>query len=139
MTELTASALTRTQALSAIDAGFAEAGKLGIPFTIAVIDAGGNLVAQVKDDRAALASIGTSLAKAVTAAHFGQPTGALQAAVGPGGPLFGLGTRDATYAFVAGGVPIIDATGAVAGAIGVGGGNPDDDHAVATAAAAALG
>ena len=40
MTELTASALTRTQALSAIEAGFAEAGRLGIPFTIAVIDAG---------------------------------------------------------------------------------------------------
>ena len=132
-------ALTRTLALSAIEAGFTEAGKLGIPFTIAVIDGGGNLIAQVKDDRAALASIGTSLAKAVTAAHFGQPTAALQGAVGPGGPLFGLGTRDASYAFVGGGVPIVDAEGSVAGAIGVGGGNPDHDHLVASAAAAAIG
>lgn len=130
--------LTRAQAHAALDAGFAKAAELGIPFTIAVIDGGGNLVAQVKDDGAALASIGTSYAKAITAVHFAQPTQDLQAAVTPGAPLFALGTRDAEYAFVAGGMPITNADGTVIGAIGAGGGSPEQDHEVASAARAAI-
>lgn len=127
--------LTRAQAHAALDAGFAKAAELGIPFTIAVVDGGGNLVAQVKDDGAALASVGTSYAKAITAVHFAQPTQELQAAVNPGAPLFALGTRDADYA---GGVPITNTDGTVIGAIGAGGGSPEQDHEVAAAALAAI-
>jgi uncharacterized protein GlcG (DUF336 family) len=130
--------VTRAEANAALEAGFAKSAELGIPFTIAVLDAGGNLVAHAKEDGAALASIGTSFAKAVTAVHFGQSTEALQGAVSPGAPLYGLGSRDVAYAFVGGAVPIANAAGTIIGAIGVGGGSPADDHLVATAAAAAL-
>ena len=131
-------AVTTAQAQAAIEAGFNKAAELGIPFTIAVLDGGANLVAQVKGDGAALASVGTSFAKAVTAVHFGQPTDALQGAVAPGAPLFGLGSRDVAYAFVGGGVPVVNESGVI-GAIGVGGGSPVDDRAVAIAALAAIG
>jgi uncharacterized protein GlcG (DUF336 family) len=130
--------VTRAEANAALEAGFARGAELGIPFTIAVLDGGGNIVAQAKEDGAALASVGTSFAKAVTAVHFAQPTQALQGATAPGAPLYGLGSRDAVYAFVGGGVPIANAAGTIIGAIGVGGGSPADDHQVASAAAAAL-
>ncbi len=78
--------LARSAADAALDAGFAKADELGVPFTIAVLDGGGNLVAQVRGDGAALASIGTSVAKALTAVHFAQPTQDLQGAVTPGQP-----------------------------------------------------
>ncbi|WP_187977597.1 heme-binding protein [Mycetocola sp. JXN-3] len=130
--------LTRTRAHLAVDAGFARGTELGAAFTIAVLDGAGNLVAHVREDGAALASIGTSAAKALTAVHFAQPTAALQGAVAPGAALFGLGSAQATYAFVAGGVPIVDPHGVVIGAVGAGGGTPDQDREVAEAAAAAL-
>lgn len=130
--------LARASAHAALDAGFAKADELGVPFTIAILDGGGNLVAQVRGDGAALASIGTSVAKALTAVHFAQPTQDLQGAVNPGQALFGLGTRDAAYAFVAGGIPITDAAATVIGAIGAGGGSPEQDHEVAAAALAAI-
>lgn len=128
--------LTRAQAHAALDAGFAKAHELGVPFTIAVIDGGGNLVAQVKDDGAALASIGTSRAKAITALHFAQPTLDLQSAVNPGAPMYQIGTAD--YAFVGGGIPVTNAEGTVIAAIGAGGGTPAQDHEVALAALAAI-
>lgn len=130
--------LTRADAHAALDAGFAKAAAFGVPFAIAIVDGGGNLVAHVKDDGAALASIGTSHAKAITAAHFAQATRDLQAAVAPGAPMFALGSRDASYAFVGGGVPITTAEGVVVGAIGVGGGSPDQDHDIACAARAGI-
>lgn len=130
--------LARRSAHAALDAGFAKADEFGIPFTVAVIDGGGNLVAQVRGDGAALASIGTSLAKAITAVHFAQPTRDLQGAVNPGQALFSIASPDAAYAFVAGGVPITDDNGTVIGAIGAGGGSPEQDHEVAAAALTAL-
>jgi uncharacterized protein GlcG (DUF336 family) len=56
-------------------------------------------------------------------------------AVQPGGPLFGIeaGTRE-PLTFVAGGVPVTDDNGRLIGAIGVGGGMPDQDAQVADAA-----
>jgi uncharacterized protein GlcG (DUF336 family) len=63
----------------------------------------------------------------------------LAAAVQPGGPLFSIeaATR-APLAFVPGDFPVTDQQGRVIGAVGAGGGTPDQDHEVAAAARAAL-
>jgi uncharacterized protein GlcG (DUF336 family) len=131
--------ITLARAAKAIEAGKVEGAELGIPFTISIVDAGAHVVAVSRMDGAALGSVELSQAKARTSVLFAQPTRNLVAAVQPGAPLFGIetGTRD-PLVFVAGGVPVIDADGRLVGAIGVGGGYPDQDHQVAEAVLSAL-
>jgi uncharacterized protein GlcG (DUF336 family) len=126
------------KATAAIAAGIATGTSLGVPFTITVIEAGGFLVAAHRMDGAALAAIETSASKATTALLFAQPTAELVDSVQPGAPLFTIQTATRTpLAFVPGGVPLTDPDGLVIGAVGAGGGAPDEDHEVAAAAAAA--
>lgn len=122
-----------------ITAAKTKAEEFGVPFTIAVLDSGTHLVAAARQDGAALASVETSQVKARTSVLFGQATSDLAGAIQPGAPMFGIeaATRE-PLAFVGGGIPIRDADGIVVGAIGVGGGSPDQDHEVAQAALSAL-
>ena len=123
----------------AIGAAKAKAEEFGVPFTVSIVDAGAHLVAAARQDGAALAAVETSQVKARTAVLFGQATKDLAGAVQPGAPLFGIeAATSGPLAFVGGGVPVRDAHGVVIGAIGVGGGSPDQDHEVAEAALAAL-
>ena len=123
----------------AIEAGKAKAAHLGVGFTISVVDAGTHLIAVARMDGAALAGVQASAAKARTSALFGAATRDLAPAVQPGAPMFGIeaGFRDGLV-FVGGGVPVLDADGTLIGAIGVGGGSPDQDHEVAEAVKHAL-
>ncbi len=67
------------------------------------------------------------------------PTAALVDAVQPGGLFHTLPTAlDRPLLFIAGGVPV-HRDGRLIGAVGVGGGAPDQDHGFATAAVEALG
>jgi uncharacterized protein GlcG (DUF336 family) len=126
-------------ATAATEAGIAKGASLGAAFTITVVDAGGFLVAAHRMDGAALASIELSASKATTALLFAQPTRDLVDAVQPGAPLFGMDAATRTpLAFMPGGVPLTDADGTVIGAVGAGGGTPDEDHEVAAAAAALM-
>ena len=133
------SEITLARAANAIQAGTVEGAELGVPFTISVVDAGAHVVALSRMDGAALASVELSQAKARTAVLFGQATGNLTAAVQPGAPMYGIaaGTRD-PLAFLPGGIPVLDDNGRLVGAIGVGGGFPDQDHKVAEAVLAAF-
>jgi uncharacterized protein GlcG (DUF336 family) len=90
-------------------------------------------------DGAALASVDSSQAKARTSVYFAASTRDLAGAVQPGAPMFGIesGFTDPVV-FVGGAVPVTDAHGTVIGAVGVGGGYPDQDHEVAEAVKAAL-
>ena len=127
------------RATAAIAAGIATGSSMGVPFTITVVDAGGFLVAAHRMDGAALAAIETSASKATTALLFAQPTRDLVDAVQPGAPLFAIQSATRTpLAFVPGGVPVTDEDGTVIGAVGAGGGTPDEDHEVAAAAAAVI-
>jgi uncharacterized protein GlcG (DUF336 family) len=130
--------ITLAAAEKAIENGKQKGAELGVGFTITVVDAGAHLVAVAKMDGAALAAVETSHTKARTSVLFAQATKDLVPAVQPGAPLFGIeaGTRD-PLAFVPGGIPIFE-NGTLVGAIGAGGGTPDQDHEVAAAAIAAL-
>jgi uncharacterized protein GlcG (DUF336 family) len=130
--------ITLEAAERAIEAGKKKSAELGIPFTISVLDAGAHLIAAARLDGAALAAVETSQTKARTSVLFMQATKDLVPAVQPGAPLFGIeaSTRD-PLAFVPGGVPVFE-DGVLVGAVGAGGGSPDQDHEVAAAAVAAL-
>jgi uncharacterized protein GlcG (DUF336 family) len=110
----------------------------GVTVSITVLDAGGHLLAFRRDDRAVLISGETSTRKAYTALQLNAPTADLVDAVRPGGLFHTLPTAlDRPLLFIAGGVPV-HRDGRLIGAIGVGGGAPEQDHAFATAAVEAL-
>ncbi|MFF9676500.1 heme-binding protein [Streptomyces eurythermus] len=110
----------------------------GVTVSVTVLDAGGHLLAFRRDDRAVLISGETSTRKAYTALQLNAPTADLVDAVQPGGLFHTLPTAlDRPLLFIAGGVPV-HRDGRLIGAIGVGGGAPEQDHQFATAAVAAL-
>ncbi|MFE5920756.1 heme-binding protein [Streptomyces sp. NPDC056468] len=110
----------------------------GVTVSVTVLDAGGHLLGFRRDDRAVLISGETSTRKAYTALQLNAPTADLVEAVQPGGPFHTLPTAlDRPLLFIAGGVPV-HRDGRLIGAIGVGGGAPEQDHQFATAAIEAL-
>ncbi|MER6026387.1 heme-binding protein [Streptomyces sp. NPDC001851] len=110
----------------------------GVTVSVTVLDAGGHLLAFRRDDRAVLISGETSTRKAYTALQLNAPTADLVDAVQPGGLFHTLPTAlDRPLLFIAGGVPV-HRDGRLIGAIGVGGGAPEQDHGFATAAVRAL-
>ncbi|NVJ24424.1 MULTISPECIES: GlcG/HbpS family heme-binding protein [Myxococcus] len=115
-----------------------KAQELGQPMNIAVADEGGNLVAHVRMDGAWLGSIDISIKKAFTSRAFDISTQDLAKASQPGGPFYGIHASNHGQVMIfAGGVPL-KKNGKVVGAVGVSGGSGDQDHAVATAGAAAF-
>ncbi|MFJ7907266.1 heme-binding protein [Kitasatospora sp. NPDC096204] len=106
----------------------------GVPVSVTVLDAGGHLLAFRRDDRAVLISGETSTRKAYTALQLNAPTADLVDLVKPDGPFHSLPTAlDRPLLFIAGGIPV-HRDGRLIGAIGVGGGSPEQDHSFATAA-----
>ncbi|MGW0967855.1 GlcG/HbpS family heme-binding protein [Streptomyces sp. NPDC002516] len=110
----------------------------GVRISVTVLDAGGHLLAFRRDDLAVLISGETSTRKAYTALQLDSATADLVDAVQPGGLFHTLPTAlDRPLLFIAGGVPV-HRGGRLIGAIGVGGGMPDQDHGFAVAAVASL-
>ncbi|MEU6069526.1 heme-binding protein [Streptomyces sp. NPDC047082] len=106
----------------------------GVTVSVTVLDAGGHLLAFRRDDRAVLISGETSTRKAYTALQLNAPTADLVDAVQPGGLFHTLPTAlDRPLLFIAGGIPV-HRDGRLIGAIGVGGGAPEQDHGFALAA-----
>ena len=121
-----------------IAAGEAKAAEIGSPSNIAVVDAGGNLVAHVRMDGAWVGSIDISINKAFTSRAFDIETKALAANAQPEGQFYGIQNSNAGRVMIfAGGVPLKSGD-AVVGAVGVSGGMGKQDQAVAEAAAGAL-
>jgi uncharacterized protein GlcG (DUF336 family) len=121
-----------------IAAGEERAGKLGQPMNIAVVDAGGNLVAHVRMDGAWLGSIDISIKKAWTSRAFDIDTKTLSTLTQPGGDFYGIhASNNGRVMIFAGGMPL-KRGGQVVGAVGVSGGSGEQDHAVAQAAVEAL-
>jgi uncharacterized protein GlcG (DUF336 family) len=115
-----------------------KAGELGQPMNIAVVDAGGNLVSHVRMDGAWLGSIDIAINKAYTARAFDLSTADLAEQAQPGQQFYGIAaSNDNRIMIFAGGIPL-QRDGRIVGAVGVSGGEGEQDQAVAEAAAAAL-
>lgn len=140
MSTLTAAVapLTTQDAETLIEAARTAAEAAGVATAVTVLDAGGHLLAFRRDDRAVLIAGETSTRKAYTALQLDAPTAGLVDAVQPGGLFHTLPTAlDRPLLFIAGGVPV-HRGGRLIGAVGVGGGAPEQDHGFASTAVAGL-
>jgi uncharacterized protein GlcG (DUF336 family) len=111
---------------------------IGQPMNIAVVDAGGNLIAHERMDGAWIGSIDISIKKAFTSRAFDIATRDLAKEAQPGGQFFGIhASNDGRVMIFAGGIPL-KRDGQVVGALGVSGGSGEQDQSVAEAGAAAF-
>src|ERR1700732_1372319 len=119
-----------------ISAAEKKATEIGQRMSIAVADVGANIVAHVRMDNAWIGSIDISMKKAYTSSAFEIETKELAKHAQSGGQFFGVHvSNDGKIMIFAGGIPL-KRDGKVVGAIGVSGGSGDQDHAVASGAAA---
>ena len=125
--------LTIDGAMKLLEAAMAKAREMKVPECIAVVDAGGHLLAFARMDGAFALSIDTALVKAMTAASYGIPTGDIAAGVDIKLAIATQGKR----VNLPGGLPVI-VDGHVVGAIGVGSGTGEQDREVAAAALGAI-
>jgi uncharacterized protein GlcG (DUF336 family) len=130
--------LTLADARHLIAAGEKQAKELGVPYNIAVVDAGGGLVAHVRMDGAWLGSVDIAIHKAWTARAFDMATEDLAKMAQSGKPMFGIdSTNHDKVVIFGGGVPLKIGEDVV-GALGASGGTVDQDLKVAKAAVAAF-
>ncbi|MRG59487.1 heme-binding protein [Agromyces sp. CFH 90414] len=122
-------------AVELVGAARAHAESLGVAVSIAVVDAGGHLVAFARMDGAEIAGPTLAVDKAFTAVAHRAATGDLGPLAVPGGPLAGLHANGGgRYVVFAGGLPLA-VDGVVAAGVGVSGASADEDAACAAAAA----
>jgi glc operon protein GlcG len=127
------SPITIEQAQKAAEAAMAKAQEIGVPNAVAVVEPTGDLVYFAKINGAPYSAIQLAQQKAVAAARYRRPTKAFYDGLEAGHQFF------LTFPGVAGapgGVPIV-IDGKLVGAIGVSGGNGDQDAQVSGAGAAA--
>ena len=130
--------ITLEQAKTVVAAAEDKADEIGVAMNIAVVDAGNNLTVFVRQNGAWLGSIEIAKDNAFTARAFDISTAELADMAQPGGPLYGIAVSNEGRVIVfPGGIPLKQGQEMV-GAIGVSGGEVDQDHAVAEAGAAAL-
>jgi len=130
--------VTLDDARRVIAAAERKAAEIGQPMNIAVVDAGGNLVAHVRMDRAWVGSIDISINKAWTARAFDISTKQLAELSQSGDQFFGIhASNHGRVMIFAGGVPLKRGD-QVMGAVGVSGGMGKQDQAVAEAGAEAF-
>jgi uncharacterized protein GlcG (DUF336 family) len=121
-----------------ISAGEGKAREIQSPSNIAVVDAGGNLVAHIRMDRAWIGSVDIAINKAFTARAFDTPTDTLAENAQPGTQFYGIQeSNNGRVMIFAGGVPL-QRDGQVVGAVGVSGGTGEQDQSVVEAAAKAF-
>jgi uncharacterized protein GlcG (DUF336 family) len=132
------SGLNLADARTIIAAAEKRADEIGQPMNIAVVDAGGNLIAHVRQDGAWIGSVNISINKAWTSRAFDISTQDLGNNSQPTQQFYGIhATNGGKVAIFAGGMPV-KRDGEVVGAVGVSGGSGEQDQTVAEAGAAAL-
>jgi uncharacterized protein GlcG (DUF336 family) len=135
---ITVKSLGLAEANRIIERGIAHARSIGSPSTLAVVDAGGTVIAQARMDGASLSSVVLAYNKAYTSVSCRLATSDITKIAQPGGDFYGIANGLNGRAIIfPGGVPIrVD--GEVVGAVGASGGNGAQDDEVARAAAGAL-
>ncbi|KRB85365.1 GlcG protein [Sphingomonas sp. Root710] len=130
------------QARTIIAAAFEKGAELGLkPLSVAVLDAGGHLIAFERQDRSstlraqiACAKAGGALALGVSSRRIGDMAAERPAFIAALGPISPQGVVPA-----AGGVIVVDAEGVPIGAVGVTGDTSDNDEICGLAGIAAAG
>lgn len=126
--------LTHQGALAVLTAAVAKAEAMGQPQCIVIVDANGEMLAEVRMTGAKFLSRKSALAKALTAASIGGETTNIPESVRTA---IGLATEGKVTG-LPGGLPIrLD--GVLLGGIGVGSGSGEQDIEVAKAGLAAIG
>ena len=120
--------LTYAAAAIAIEAAVAKSRAIAAPECIAVVDAGGNLLAFARVEGAAVLARQPAIAKAATSASIGGATGEIPFEFGANLGLASLGG----IVNLGGGLPIVFRS-ELLGAIGVGSGTTQQDVTVAEA------
>jgi uncharacterized protein GlcG (DUF336 family) len=136
------SRISLEQANVLIVAAFVKGGELGLkPLTIAVLDAGGHLIALQRQDGAsthraqiAIGKAAGALALGVSSRRIGEMAAERPTFIAALGPIFPQGIVPA-----AGGIILTGPDGAPIGAVGVTGDTSDNDEACALAGAEAAG
>ena len=126
------------QALELLAAVRAQAQQRSLELAMAVVDAGGHVVASQRMDGAALGAMQLAVGKAYTAVLWGARTGEFTESTQPGGADWGWNATDARIVVYAGGLPLL-AEGMLVGGVGASGGAAADDEACVAAAVRALG
>ena len=124
-------------ALRAAQAALAKCREQGFQVSVAIVDRSGVPQVLLRDRFAAPHTVETAQRKAQTAANFRTDTAALDRDMQPGKPAAGL--RALPYVLPVAGGRVIEAAGALAGAIGVSGApGAGSDDACAAAGIAAI-
>ncbi|GAA1234222.1 heme-binding protein [Janibacter melonis] len=130
--------ITLDDALPVLEAARAKADEIGVKQTLCVVDESANVIALHRIPGARLTGVDISIAKAFTAAGHERPTHKFNE--GPDGPAlpgneaFGISHMlPGKFAIFVGGFPL-EFDGQIVGAIGVSGGNGEQDKAVGAAA-----
>ena len=130
--------ITLADARRIIAAAEKKAEDIGQPMNIAVVDAGGNLVAHVRMDKAWFGSVDIAINKAWTSRAFDIATKELAELSQSGDQFFGIhASNHGRVMIFAGGIPLKRGD-QVVGAVGVSGGLGKQDQAVAQAGADAF-
>lgn len=117
--------------------GRAAALEAGLRAVFVVLDRGAHLVAFSRMDGAWLGSNDLAIAKARSSAMFQAPSEALNAPLKVGEPVPHFDhIHTGGLLLMGGGLPLRDTAGELIGALGVSGGTPEQDAALARAAAA---
>jgi len=134
-TRATAS-ITRDSALALIVAARQAATDIGIEVAVAVTDAGGHLTAFERADKTPFLAAEVAVNKAWTAASFGLSTLVWNQVVAQ--PATAPLAQHPRVMAVGGGVPVF-VNGLLVAAIGISGGNAQQDHDIAVEAIKAIG
>ncbi|WP_321806588.1 heme-binding protein [Burkholderia sp. BCC1993] len=124
-------ALPLTAVRQTIEAALAQAASLQVAgVSVAIVDAGANLLAFLRTGDCFLGAIDLAQRKALTAIRFRASTAALGAMSGDG-PLRGIEHSHGGLVTFGGGEPLVDGSGRCVGAIGISGGSVEQDDAIA--------
>ncbi len=130
--------ITLEQAEIAVKAAKEKARQLNLLMNIAIVDAGVNLVAFARMDKAWIGSIDIAMRKARTARYFNMESGEIGKLSQPGGQAWQIEHSNGGLITFPGGIPLKNAAGEIIGAIGASGSTVDNDHRVAQAGADAI-
>lgn len=124
------STLREEDARVVLDAALNHARTIEVPVSVAIMDAGRELLAFARMDGALLISIETALGKAYAARSVNRATGDVGADTQPGRPLYGLEVAARQPFVTFGGGDVLRVGEEIVGAVGVAGGTIEQDEAI---------